>query len=510
MLVSLPTDVLGLIFQLLYDQWFCDYHPKFRRSRPHFSYERCAEEYLVALSCSCRQSRAQTLPWIFREVYNWDSSRGRVWPESLWPYFKIVHIRDYTVQTDLQPWTRRKLDLSPETVRSLSMMPFLSKATIRLESSIPSDLLHALSQAPSLLCLEVHQARFDGTFPSTALAFSTLETLLISTAGFNTMVKQDDIDPGKQAANVASLLTAVSHRLTELAISGDFISCAFTAIKWPQIRRLAITDHPPTQPTPVLDLVAKMPQLRDLQVVYTTGLTHDPSVFPPIQLGDNTRRVLSDSCPLLSSLTLGNVLSDDLIFAQLPPTLDVLDLRAPVDPYDPDCGFPRGAYFPLDQQITQAALSRMRYLSDLKELCFDLDSFVTAPFIEHIAVVLPHVEILEFDVPRYVFMSSPRRFDEQNRDPALLVALNRFPRLQHLRIAMNFPRKYWDPECSREVTAKWFLLGVRSLQTVSFASPKHLWSVGYKIAGWQEWDHGVIHFRVPTPTPPTRFIPSRS
>ncbi|KAK7014382.1 hypothetical protein R3P38DRAFT_1450259 [Favolaschia claudopus] len=210
---------------------------------------------------------------IFREVYNWDSSRGRVWPESLWPYFKIVHIRDYTVQKDLQPWTRRKFELSPETVRSLSMMPFLSKATIRLESSIPSDLLRALSRAPSLICLEIHQARFDGTFPSTSLPFTTLETLLISTAGFNTMVKQDDIDLGKQAANVASLLTAVSSRLTQLAISGVFISCAFTSIEWPKMRTLSITDHPPTPSIPILDLVAKMPQLRHLQVVY---LYHRP------------------------------------------------------------------------------------------------------------------------------------------------------------------------------------------------------------------------------------------
>ncbi|KAK7002282.1 hypothetical protein R3P38DRAFT_2647956 [Favolaschia claudopus] len=500
-LATLPDDVLGVILQILCDEWLVDIHPKFR-AQPRFDFERCQGEYLLALSSTCRALRGQTMPWIFREVYNWEASRGTVWPVSLWPYFKTVHIRDRTARN------LRNLEISAETLNSLSMMPSLVKLTLRLESCIPSDLLHAISLSRSLLCLEIHQARFDGEFSSSPLHFPALETLVMSTAGFWGVVGQEDVERTEQASNVDSLLKSVGDRLTELRISGDLISTTFPSIAWSRLRTLVITEHPPTPYIPVCDIVANMPVLRRLEVLYTLDITGDNaqrrSIFPPFHLGDESGRALSNCCPLLSVINLGNLLPSDPIFAQLPPSLSSLHLRAPVDPYDYVKRFPRNASRPFNENTLPCVLHTLRHLQDLKELCLDLESFVHAALIHHIGLALPRIEVLEFGLPRYPCMSFPSRFNPADRNPAILTALNLFSHILHLRIVMNFPVIYFDRRYPREVTAQWFLRGVPTLQTVSFAKMRGIYLSGFHEVSWERWDRGVFDFVVPTspPTPP--------
>ncbi|KAK7006266.1 hypothetical protein R3P38DRAFT_3214317 [Favolaschia claudopus] len=169
--------------------------------------------------------------------------------------------------------------------------------------------------------------------------------------------------------------------------------------------------------------------------------------------------------------------------------------------YDTGEGFPRNAYSPFDHHTLPTALRHMAHLRDLKELCLDLDYFVTALLIQHIAAVLPHLEILEFSLPRYIFRSDPPRFREQDRDPAFLTALGCFPHLLHLRITMNFLKHSFDLHHSQEVTARWFLASHKTLQTVSFAALQSLHHVGYDYIRWQRWDHEVFHATWPTPPP---------
>ncbi|KAK6984979.1 hypothetical protein R3P38DRAFT_3102448 [Favolaschia claudopus] len=450
-LVYLPADILEQIFQLLRSAWVTDIYA----STPlRFDYELFQGEYLLPLSTSCRIMRAQTLPYIFRELYNWDSSRGTVWPQSLWPYCKIVHIRDRTVRTAM------KLDISEQTIHALSAMPFLVKVTLRFESSIPSRILHALSLSPSLLHLEIYQARVDGEPLPFSLTFPALETLIISTAGFLSVVDQDEVDRDKQSSNIHSLLAVLGSRLREIRISGDLISPAFPTIEWKHLQKLVITEHTPTPYVAVPDIVANMPALRDLQVLYTAPVSHNfpdlptSRISPVLHLGSTTCSTLSDTCPLLSSVTLGNLLPGDSIFAQLPATLSSLRLRAPVDPYNDNMGFPEYAHYPLNQDTLPRALDHMRHLHDLREFCIDLDFFVTASLIQAIGSTLPQIEVLEFNIPRYQFIASPHRFNKNDRDPAILLALNLFSNLRHLRTTMNFMRFFDDPHYSREVTAQ--------------------------------------------------------
>ncbi|KAK7014280.1 hypothetical protein R3P38DRAFT_3206025 [Favolaschia claudopus] len=501
-LTTLPPDILDPIFQLLYHAWLVDLHRKFgghSGSHVRFDYERCQGEFLFAVSLSCRYLRAQSMRWIFREVYNWETSRGRVWPQSIWSYIKIVHLRDRTARTS------RPLELSVETIRSLPVMLSLVKATIRLKASIPSDLLQALSLAPALSRLEIFQARFDGDFPSCTLAFPCLETLVISICGFKAVAGQSHVDRVKQANNFHSLLGAVSSRLSELRISGDLISQAFPLLQWPHIRTFAITEHKPTPYITLSHLISKMPSLRDLQTLYTAEVPPDRAipVFPSFHLGDSDSQSALPSCHLLSTATLGNILPGDPILVQLPASLRCLHLRAPVDPFDTKAGFPQHAHFPLNEH---AALHQLRYLSDLVELSLDLDSFVTAPLIQQIASALPQLEVVEFSLPRFLSVRSPRRFQEKDRDPAILTTLNLFPHLRHLRITLNFPRTISDPHHSREVTARWFLAGVPTLERVSFASHANMYLIGFETRSWDTWDHSVfdLHWVSPPPTPPPK------
>ncbi|KAK7055947.1 hypothetical protein R3P38DRAFT_2849749 [Favolaschia claudopus] len=53
---------------------------------------------LLPLSMCCRYLRAQTLPWIFREVYNWDTVDDFVWPETIWPFIRIINVRDRSLR----------------------------------------------------------------------------------------------------------------------------------------------------------------------------------------------------------------------------------------------------------------------------------------------------------------------------------------------------------------------------------------------------------------------------
>ncbi|KAJ7857107.1 hypothetical protein B0H14DRAFT_3864808 [Mycena olivaceomarginata] len=150
--------------------------------------------------------RAQTLPWIFRDVYNW--SRPGIWPETLWGFFMSVHIRDYS-------------------------------------ASVPAELLRALSLAPCLIFLEIHQARFDGSASSSPLPFATLESLVVCISGFRGV------------------------------ISGDLLSPDFLSLTWVQLWTFVITEHTPTPYITVPELVSKTPALHDLSILFSADLSRD-------------------------------------------------------------------------------------------------------------------------------------------------------------------------------------------------------------------------------------------
>ncbi|KAK6975080.1 hypothetical protein R3P38DRAFT_3238221 [Favolaschia claudopus] len=176
-LIAVPPDILHDIFDVLYE---CG------RRNPvtdRYDLEVSKGRLLLPLSMCCRYLRAQTLPWIFREVYNWDMDDS-VWPETLWPFircdevlierklmlnsFSIINVRDRSLRNP------GPIVLTPTMLDALTNMPAVVKVTVRLTSAIQVGLLHALSQAPQLKILEFFESRLDGTFSPSELSFPHL------------------------------------------------------------------------------------------------------------------------------------------------------------------------------------------------------------------------------------------------------------------------------------------------------------------------------------------------
>ncbi|KAJ7242838.1 hypothetical protein B0H12DRAFT_839754 [Mycena haematopus] len=246
-LTNAPTDVLELVLQILVDME--------ETAEVPYDHERCTSTCLIPLSETCRWLRAQTLPWIFREVYNWNRNGVVVWPNALWGFFVTVNLRDVSVR-------HPGLLLSPELFSALPMMQAVTKVTLRLDATVPPELMSAFSLISNLSVLEIHQARLDGSFLPVDLPFPSLSSLLICICGFKGVTRVDGIDIDTEKRNIAMLLHILSDRLTSLQISGDLISPEFSTFRWPKLQEFTITEHTPTPFIPVLTLVAHMPALR--------------------------------------------------------------------------------------------------------------------------------------------------------------------------------------------------------------------------------------------------------
>ncbi|KAJ7764108.1 hypothetical protein DFH07DRAFT_1059152 [Mycena maculata] len=491
-LVTLPADVLHMILELLYDPWVCE------EERERYDHEICKGRFLLPLSESCRYMRRQTLPWIFREVYNWDRQDGSVWPETLWSFFLTVHIRDRSMR---DPGT---ITLSTAMFCALPMMPSLTKITLRLEAAISPELLLALSIAPRLTFLDIHQVRFDGPAPTSSLPFATLETLGISISGFRGVLGREmlNIDRNRQARNVIAFLQNLNRSLTVLQISGDLLSPDFLSLSWPQLRRFTVTEHTPTPYIPVPDLVSQMPLLTELSILFSADLSRDRDagdIFPPFILGTPGGELLTHRSPLLSSVTLSNMEPTDPIFAQLPRALESLHLLAMVDGYLPVRGRPARLWAALLTHTTApAALDNVSHLTELRELSLTLDDFTTAALIHCIASVFPRLRVLELGNSSYLY--GPK-FCFDVRDPTILEALKGFPLLTDLRISLNFMDRELDGEGVQRHAAHWMLEGLLGLLTVAFSWEQKWWYYGFNMVTWRAWDRTVL-LRPPSPPPP--------
>ncbi|KAJ7802323.1 hypothetical protein B0H14DRAFT_2892602, partial [Mycena olivaceomarginata] len=392
--------------------------------------ERCMGAVLIPLSETCRHMRGTLKPWIYREVYNWSRTDGDVWPRSLWPLFRILHLRDRSVRHPKQ------ILLKDDLFASLPTMTALARVTLRLVSQIPPDLLGGLSLIPNLTVLEIHQARFDGAAPPRVLAFPSLETLLISICGFRGVVRASSIDRTKENENVLALLQNTSDRLDTLQISGDLISVGFLALEWPVLRQFSVTEHTPTPYISVPDLVARMPAIRELSVLYSADLTRiDGELYPPFTLGIPGGENLARHCPLLNRVTLSNMGRVDPIFQQLPASLESLHLLAVRDHYisGERPRPPREAAFTaIDVPIVLTSISR---LDTLAELTLTLEDFPTADMIRAVASAQPQLRFLQLG--RYYY-SHGDVYVEDVRDDTIIVALRELPNLTHLRLALDF------------------------------------------------------------------------
>ncbi|KAJ7083197.1 hypothetical protein B0H15DRAFT_431224 [Mycena belliarum] len=492
-LLTVPLDVLYTVFQILHDA-------PGRDGLEEFGHEVCKSARLIPLSATCRYMRSQTLPWIFREVYNWNRANGDVWPDTLWPFFITVHIRDRSIRHPAD------LALPPDVFRAFPMMGALTKVTVRMDAAVPAELLHGLSMVPSLTTLEIHQARFDGTPLPLSLPFTSLESLRIGICGFQgCFVRSDTIDRTRETGNVFILLKNVSDRLMTLQISGDLLPPDFLALDWPCLREFTISDHTPSPYTAVPDLVCRMPVLRELSILYSPDATRtSEDIQPPFKLGTAGGGLLTDCSPRLTTLTLSNLGPADPIFAQLPRSLETLHLLTMQDEFEAHSRPAQHREFvlaPFTPTTLPTALHHLSHLQDLTELSLTLDAYSTAHLIGQIAAVFPRLRVLEIGNAMY-YHGEEYCYDV--RDETIVTAIRQFPALIDLRIALDFPAR--DDQVGSEVhAARWFLARLPGLRSIAFLFDRAVCYFGYPAVDWRTWDRSVL-LRPPTPPSPPRSV----
>ncbi|KAJ7187037.1 hypothetical protein C8R46DRAFT_1058647, partial [Mycena filopes] len=410
-LINLPTDVLHIIFDVLLDM-FTDDQAYFWDEEPY-----CGSR-LISLSGSCRYLREQTKPRIFREISNWLSgnSCADLWPQSIWPCIVQVTLRD---RSHRHP---DPITLSVDLFEALPLIPSLSKVVLRLGTAVPYGLLAALSSAPQLSSLEILHARLDGPLPPLGPpSFPSLRNLVICVWKLTAVVAARDVDAGMECDNVVTMLRCVCDRLTPLTISGDLLSHQFLQIQWPQLRKFGVTEHTPTPYLPVPVLIARMPALRELRILFSADLSRGASEL------------------------------HDPIFNQLPTSLEALHIVAAWDLYIPEDTSPKETQeTPLSPVAARTTIQHISHLANLVELTLTLDHFPTATIIENVADAFPCLRILTLE---------DSKITEDVRDPALVEPLSRLTQLTHLRISLDFwPRDplYVQIEANRNA-ARWFL-----------------------------------------------------
>ncbi|CAK5271255.1 unnamed protein product [Mycena citricolor] len=397
---------------------------------------------LFPLSETCKRLREFLKPLLFRTIHNWNVDGKRVWPRAIWPHAVEVNLRDHAAR-DL-----RFLQLTDDVYAPLSHMPLLTTVILRYNASVPSDALRCVGALSCLTSLEIHQARLDGPVPS-SLDFPSLQRLLVSVSGFRGIVRASDIDRVAERAHVGSLLRCVSARLCFLHVSGDLLPDDFDDIRWPRLRTLIISEHTPATYLPVPALIAQMPQLQKLELLYAADMARtSDELHPPFIYGDPVDKTLTSALPFLTSLSLSNLAADDPIFSQLPLSLTGLHVHARRDPYygEPRDFWDRGETA-LSNAEAMAIIDRVLHLSDLEELTIVLREYPTAELLEVSVFRFPRLTFLEASHTTYR-LAREWQYDElwDARDPTKLAWLARLKQLQTLRILLDLLRNPAETE----------------------------------------------------------------
>ncbi|KAJ7216684.1 hypothetical protein C8J57DRAFT_1396371 [Mycena rebaudengoi] len=495
-LANIPLDVLHIIFLLLHNT-----DSRYHSHRTLWDQEICRGAELIPLSETCRHMRNEAMQWIFREVYNWSRGDRTVWPESLWPFFVEVHLRDRSVR---HPQT---IPISSNLLDALGMMPSLTKLTLRMDSPLHPDLLQAISLVPHLTSLEIHQARLDGPPLSPNLPFPSLERLMICVSGFDGIGNEGvpsrrGVDYKAEFANIIALLRAVSINLTVLQVSGDLLCPSLLSLQWPHLSRFVVTEHTATPFIPIPDMIAQMPSLRELAILFSADTNrNEEELQPPFTLGVHTGRPLS---PLLTSVTLSNMEPADPIFKQLPTSLDGLHIMAARDAHLP-FQQPRTGYrqAPLTSTTLPILLQNIARLENLTALSLTLDEPPSSDIIHSIASGFPRLQFLELGHHWF-----PPTEDDVCND-ALIEPLQRFVFLTELRICLPFETDETQIQQHQDAAA-WLMRALPHLRTISFlASHETTWCyTGLTSTAWWKYDRSVLFIERLPPPPPRPIFPT--
>ncbi|KAF8144288.1 hypothetical protein K438DRAFT_2029214 [Mycena galopus ATCC 62051] len=487
-LVNVPLDILDQIFETLLA---LEAASETVTQQP-YGHELCNSACLIPVSETCRHIRSVALPWIFREVYNWDRNGADVWPDTLWPFLFTIHIRDFSVRHP------SSIPLTSRIFAALPKLHNLTRVTLRLQAAIPFNLLIALAAIPNLSELEILQLRLDGPPPPDDLSFQSLSSLLIGICGFEGVIRVPNIDLGCELRNVVILLRRLSRQLTTLCVSGDLLSAEFCDLPWPKLRHFTAMDHAPRPFIPVPRLVAHMHALHSLAVLFAADLSLDykqKELLPPFRLGIVNGGLLADSCPLLTSVSLASMPHDDPIFAQLSSSVESLHLL-PMRELHSRIKHRDLREVRFYQESAFSALEHIAHLDRLTELSFTVLQHAPTPeFIRTIALQFPRLRSLQLGY--FIRLEYDMHLVELSTTAALFEALRSVHGLRHLKISLDI---YWS-EMDRGPPARAAYIWMQELPNLERISYRWRRSHTAVPDHWYTWDRSVLLRPPPDPLP---------
>ncbi|KAF7295545.1 hypothetical protein MIND_01094500 [Mycena indigotica] len=463
--VVLPVDIMNLIFDFLQTNGTPNEHQLVD---------------LLSLSLTCRDLRFLVLPRLFRRISSDNASRDSVWPISLWPFFRTLQLHDRD----------QIIFLSSGMLSALSSMPAVTKIVLSTKAVVPAEFFVAASAIATLQVLELRKVRLDGQMPSVPLTFPSLSNLVISIVGPQGVTRVAGIDTEREKERIVSLLTIVAPQLETLAISGELLSPPICDLAWPKLREFTVTEHTPIPYIPTPRLLAHMPALHSLALLYTMDIWRDE--VATFKLGTSVHDPLINCSPNLTAVTLSNMGLDDPILDQLPPLLDGLSLVPMWDlhnhlPYHNAFGEVR--FFREDAMNLVRRLSRFNHLTKLEFLV--LQQQPRPPLIDLVATLFPALQSLHLGYN--VYRAADVYLIEMS-DMTFISSLRGIQNLRHLKFSLDI---YWsEADRGAPATAAYILLQqIPTLQTVSYRW-RH-YSMASRSGIWYSWDRSVLSNPIP-------------
>jgi len=475
-------------------------------------------DVILNLASTCRVIRETCLPVIFADVH-WphgnkhDEESGLLFfPPTLWPFFRrfqLIWPEDWPDATPPRWGDRYYIggDYHPrhidKLVAALPAMASLSSFYLSCPFYAPNTILNALIQCPSLRDLSIFDTPlYIPMIPKVPAEFH-LERLTIVPVAEAVRVGEGPFDArysertyyvreyrkkykndslARYAATAYLFQVGKTAHLKYVQLSSDLCSLeALAGHAWPVLDTLVLTGHAPRGNTEFLDVMAQMPRLRELRLLFAKTkndlgfrllLGHLPTVknnYPRI-FGQLERLALSNACNFDDVFHYTTSLERLVICAIIDqPRVPIALSRAEIDKILADMEF--------GNRMDESRLLRLRIMIEDKvnpDLCFA------------VARHCPNLEALEIELCGYHDGRSIYAWEEFSE------AFSMLTHLCELRICIQFPEfdemDTYEPWRAARRECALFLAGrITTLQRVGFEYRKRTGTHRFEDS-WLEFD----------------------
>ncbi|KAG5638526.1 hypothetical protein H0H81_012164 [Sphagnurus paluster] len=475
-------------------------------------------DVILSLASTCRVIREACLAALFADVH-WphakqhDEESGLLFfPPSLWPFFKRFQLIWPEEWPDATPprWGDRYYiggDYHPrhidKLVSALPAMPSLSSFYLSCPFYPPSSILNALIQCPSLRDLSIYDTPlYISMIPKVPAAFH-LERLAIVPVAEAVRVGEGPFDArytertyyvreyrrkykndslARYAATAFLFQVGKVSHLRHVQLSADLCTLdALAAQEWPVLDTLVLTGHAPRGNTELIDVIAQMPRLRELRLLFAKTksepdfrvlLDHLPTVrnnYPSV-LGQLERLALSNACNFNDVFHYTTNLERLAISAIIDqPRVPIALSRADIDRILADMA--------VGHRMAPSRLTRLRIMIEDK---------VNPDMCHAIAAHCPNLEALEIELCGYHDGKSIHAWEEFSDAFASL------SHLEELRMCIQFPEfdemdKYEPWRAARRQCAQFLAGKLASLRRIGFEYRKRTGTHRFEDS-WLEFD----------------------